>query len=827
MPSPTRPARTRSIRLTLAGLFIIPLASLVALWGFAASVTLSDTLAKRRYDSLIQQTGTQGQALLLQLSQERLRSFEWLGSGRRSAHEPLDAQRQRTDAAIETFRTGAGAAQGAMSSGAKQSLATLLAQLGYLGGIRNAIDFGAMNAPQAFVQYNGIVDDLFQFFDSQAAINDVALYQQAEANLAGDRALEMAGREDALIGEILAGGSRMTTADQVLFTQTVADQRFLEAEALSQLDAALAPPYRQLFSSPTYTRFKALEDKISGSAAGVQSTGRRAGMLRLPVSSATWQSAIQPFLTQFAAAGATDTRAVQRGLRQVGVGILVRLALAGGIGLLAVVASIFLMLRFGRRITRDLVGLHTAARKLAEERLPWVVGRLRRGEDVDVSAEVGALSAGKTKEIAKVADAFSTVQRTAVEAAVGQAQLRKGVNQVFLNLARRNQSLLHRQLDMLDAIERRTADPEALEDFFRLDHLTTRMRRHAESLIILSGEVPGRGWRRPVRVVDVLRAAIAEIEDYIRVDVNTESRDAVVGTAVADVIHMLAELIENATSFSPPNTRASITADRVGNGFVVEIEDRGLGIAPDELAETNKRLAVPPEFDLADSDRLGLFVVGQLAARHEIRVSLRESPFGGTTAIVLMPHSIVVPESEVDSYVGPVEAGLVTTPGARTDPFRATVAVGRSAQADVDGLNGRHRLPAEPPEPPGLQPVGAAHAATGPQEALWADPAGQAAPQRPAAQHAAGGTYLGLPRRVRQASLAPQLRDGPPADADDFDLTAPVPPPARSPEDVRTMMSSLQRGWQRGRSEPDPLSDGPDRAGFDPAMYLGEGEDLR
>ncbi len=161
-------------------------------------------------------------------------------------------------------------------------------------------------------------------------------------------------------------------------------------------------------------------------------------------------------------------------------------------------------------------------------------------------------------------------------------------------------------------------------------------------------------------VVDVLRAAIAEVEDYVRVDVATDSADAVAGPAVNDMIHLVAELIENATTFSPPATRVEIRADAVGSGFAVEIEDRGLGLSAGELADINQRLASPPEFDLANSDQLGLFVVGQLAARHRIRVSLRGSPYGGTTAIVLMPYSIIVRAAETagaGASPGPAWAG--------------------------------------------------------------------------------------------------------------------------------------------------------------------------
>ena len=287
-------------------------------------------------------------------------------------------------------------------------------------------------------------------------------------------------------------------------------------------------------------------------------------------------------------------------------------------------------------------------------------------------AESPAPPASTITEISRIAESFATVQAAAVTAAVDQAKLRKGVNQVFLNISMRNQSLLHRQLGMLDSMERRTSEPEALADLFRIDHLTTRMRRHAEGLIILSGSVPGRGWRDPVPVIDVLRAAVAEVEDYVRVDVNSESDDLVAGSAVSDVIHLIAELVENATVFSPPNTRIEVRADRVGTGLVAEIEDRGLGLSAEELADINRRLASSQEFDLAHSDQLGLFVVSQLAARHDIEVSLRRSVYGGTTAVVLLPFGVIVREEEAPPIR--VEQGEWVSDGARA-------------------LTGRHRLP--------------------------------------------------------------------------------------------------------------------------------------
>ena len=237
---------------------------------------------------------------------------------------------------------------------------------------------------------------------------------------------------------------------------------------------------------------------------------------------------------------------------------------------------------------------------------------------------------------------MASLEQTAIGAAAGEAGLRNGLRQVFVSLARRNQSLLQRQLRLIDTLEHKASDSAALADLFALDHLTTRMRRHAESLAILSGAAPGRSWTEPVPIIDVIRAAMAEVEDYRRVTVLTTSEDAVAAPAVADMIHLLAELTENATMFSPSGTRVEIRAERVANGFAVEIDDRGLGIEPGQLAELNQQLAQPPDFDLANADRLGLFVGAKLAARHGVRVSLRRSPYGGTTAIVLMPTSIIV-----------------------------------------------------------------------------------------------------------------------------------------------------------------------------------------
>jgi signal transduction histidine kinase len=335
--------------------------------------------------------------------------------------------------------------------------------------------------------------------------------------------------------------------------------------------------------------------------------------------------------------------------------VLIRVAVAEGIGLVAILVAAAAMAWFARRLSRDAAALEASARRFADQQLPQLVERLRRGDGVEPDGEVSGAARMKVTELSRAAAALTSVQRTALATAATESSLRSGISQVFVSLARRSQSLLQRQLRLLDDLERKAADPRALADLFPLDHLTTRMRRHAEGLIILSGAVPGRAWSNPVPVIDVIRGAVAEVEDYKRVAVVTTSEETVAGSAVADMIHLLAELIENAALFSPSGTRVEVRAEQVGNGFAFEIEDRGLGIKTDELDAINLRLGSPADFDLANADQLGLFVVGKLAARHGVRVFLRPSAYGGITAIVLMPNSMITPAGESAAAATPTD----------------------------------------------------------------------------------------------------------------------------------------------------------------------------
>ena len=368
--------------------------------------------------------------------------------------------------------------------------------------------------------------------------------------------------------------------------------------------------------------------------------------------------------------------------------VLIRVAVAEAIGLVAVLVAAAAMVWLARRLSRDAAALEASARRFADQQLPQMVERLRRGDTVEPDGELSGSARMKVTELSRAAAALASVQRTALATAATESSLRSGISQVFVSLARRSQSLLQRQLRLLDDLERKAADPRALADLFPLDHLTTRMRRHAEGLIILSGAVPGRAWSNPVPVIDVIRGAIAEVEDYKRIAVVTTSEDMVAGSAVADMIHLLAELIENAALFSPSGTRVEVRAERVGNGFAFEIEDRGLGIKSDELDAINLRLGSPADFDLANADQLGLFVVGKLAARHAVRVFLRPSAYGGITAIVLMPNSMITSAAESAAAATPTNA--LAAAGHEEDLHLALTGLPRRqpppAQSDAPGL---------------------------------------------------------------------------------------------------------------------------------------------
>ena len=630
-------SRGRSIRLRIYFLVAIPLIAMVGLLGYVVTTTVDSAVSLDRAPNLVNATAVPAAKFGTFVAAERTAAVVYL-------FQPSPANLQAYQAAIAATDKAKPAFTAAMTSEATIKTETadaakivhgIVTGMNQLPKLRDAVKARAITPIDALGFYSsGFGDQVKLFLTQTESVVTNDQQSQAIGLIATVQAREQLAQEDALLAGMLAG-QRMTQKDRVAFTNMAATRQADMAYA----NYILTPAYLAKYNGELAGSGTMQQDLAGIEQAIVAGTP----VAKLPINQAQWQHLAGTLLQDEYNGGVAVANAILDADHRISHSAWTKVAVTSAIGLIGLLLTITVTILVARSIIRRLGGLERNALQLAENQLPDVVGRLRRGENVDVNAEAPALRIGRD-EIGRVGQAFNLVRQTAIRAAVEEARLRQGLNDVFRSLARRSQSLLHRQLSLLDQMERRATDPEALDDLFRLDHLTTRMRRHAEGLVILAGAPPGRGWSSPVRMVDVMRGAIAEVEDYARVSVATRSQAALAGSAVADVIHLLAELIENATTLSPPYTSVRVSGDTVANGFVIEVEDRGLGMSPTRLAELNDRLANPPEFNPSDSEQLGLFVVSQLAKRHGIRVTLKASPYGGTAAIVLIPQHLVVTE---------------------------------------------------------------------------------------------------------------------------------------------------------------------------------------
>ncbi|MBB6398001.1 signal transduction histidine kinase [Actinomadura coerulea] len=782
------------------------LLSLVALWGFAAWVTLREGLDLLSVSTLDENTGRPGSDMITALQAERRATMVYLGRPGPQQRTALTTQRAKSDKAVAKFRrlAGSGDTKDAASAIGWKRIKETLSALNGLAAGRRAVDAG-IDRGQAAQPYNAVIDSTFRIFRSSAGVDDEEIAKDSRTLIDLTRAREVLSREDALISGVLTAG-RFSGAELIDFTELVGTQRFLFDESVAELPTADRNAYERFRGGAEYGRLRLLEDRIIQRA--------RTG-LKPPTSAENWRTTAQPVLTAHEQLVLKGGDGVVERATPVAVGVVIRLMLAGGLGLLAVIASVVVSITTARALVQQLERLRRAAWELAEQRLPGVVERLGHGEKVDVAVEAPPLRFG-TDEIGQVGRAFNAVQETAIRTAVEQAELRRGIRDVLLSLARRTQTLVHRQLTMLDTMERRRdIETKELEELFRLDHLATRMRRNAENLIVLSGALPARGWRNAVPMVDVVRAAVGEVEDYTRVTVLPFGPVELAGRAVGDVTHLLAELIENAVSFSPPDTIVQVGGHLVASGFAIDIEDRGLGMTDEKLAEINSRIADPPDFHLQSSVQLGLFVVSKLAERYNVQVSLKRSAYGGTTAVVVIPRELIAEQGPA-----PVAAGTTTRNGlevrrpaavgapASGRPLSAATPLGPSTTGPQStgpalvAVPPPLEQPATEPQPRGTN--GSEPPATGPEPRLRQDEVLADGDRHDPTQLEdvppvpdISTTPSGLPVRVPQANLAEPLRTDEPVVADELEEQG---DPGRSPEEIKQIMGSYQRGTQRGRS---------------------------
>ncbi|MFG2629860.1 nitrate- and nitrite sensing domain-containing protein [Streptomyces sp. NPDC048473] len=769
--------RPRTVRAKIISLLMVPVVSLLALWGFATVTTAQDVARLRQLQQVDDEVRAPISTAVAALQSERRAAMLQTAAPSSAQAAALERQTKRTDTALAALRLDSGhtiADTGNLPPTVADRLDRFLGLTHRLRADRS----DARDENAVYDQYTEAVSAAFGVSGALTGIQDDALGSDARVLLELSRADEMLAREDALLATAARTGT-LKGGQLRLFTGAADSRRDLTQAAGADLPATERAGWQKFAAGDTYRQIQAAEDKVLAAPAG-----REAAQA---VPAADWERAAERVRSELRT---IDTTAGQRAADRANPlarGIFSPSGAAVLFGFVAVAASLVISVRIGRALVVELVSLRNSALEIARRKLPRAMQRLRAGEELDIGAEAPQGPATHD-EIGQVGEALGTVHRAALSAAVERAELADGISGVFVNLARRSQVLVHRQLNLLDSMERRADDPGELSDLFRLDHLTTRMRRHAESLIILSGAAPGRAWRMPVPLTNVVRAAVSEIEDYARVEVRQLPDAAVKGTAVADLTHLLAELIENAAQFSPPHTKVRISGEPVGNGYALEIEDRGLGMGNELLGEANRRIEQAEALDLFDSDRLGLFVVSRLSVRHHIKVQLRTSAYGGTTAVVLLPTALL--QSALPAAEAPAEPG----------------------NTSVERRDDRDRPPFGPgPGPRAVRPRTTAFPAPVPVPALEsrAEPAAAVTSLR----GRPGGTDEHrskadpeeqpddgtLPRRVRQANLVPQLREEPrPDEPSRRDPNDKNRPPERTPEQARDRMTAYRNGWVRG-----------------------------
>jgi signal transduction histidine kinase len=796
--SSIRPSRDLSIRTRVLTLALVPSIVFLIAGVFGAGYLIFDAAKTKNYYQLASTAQDQALPLIVSLQEERRLTLRRLASFG-TFQSDLIKQRATTDALSRPATQALAELSDVAPDQVNRAITEFSSLMRQLPELRARVDGGQVAVAEAFGVYNDIIDQFIQGAKGLAQFApsaETAYLQGVVAPLL--ESTDLMQRSDALAAADLVGGG-LTQADFTVYQGQVGSYHLQLEHTVPLSTPEVQAQFRKLTGSPAWLRLMSVEDVLLR------------GGTEIPISEDLWRGAasdVSKALTVMLQAQSQHTNDLA--LDDVN-GTLTQSILAASI-VLALVMTVFIFaLRLSRRLIDRLVRLRTETLDLAENRLPALVERVRTGADVQIEEAVRLRTYGND-EIGEVASAFNKAQQTAVAAAVQEAKTREGTNKVFLNIAHRSQVIVHRQLKTLDEAERKQEDPAQLELLFQLDHLTTRQRRNAENLIILGGGQPGRRWRNPVSITEVVRGAAAETEDFARVKAAKLPSRKVIGPVVGDLVHLLAELIDNATTFSPPGSRVEVRGNVVGRGVVLEIEDQGLGIEADRVDDLNNMLTNPPDFGimaLSAEPRLGLFVVARLAARHGIGVTLRESAYGGTRAIVLVRNELLGPDTDgpttPEEKLAPPE-----TPAERTDTTMPPVvtAVETPAPGTTIKLSipGAVNLPDLPPLPmvearPGedlfrpQKPVDAEHELSKPVRRPQPHP-------RPAADRPTDDTEpeSSLPvRKPRKPEQDEPVQEPTPAVADDLSLPAPLDvdtrqfPPAQPAQPQQTQAQAPSR----------------------------------
>ncbi|WP_431998198.1 nitrate- and nitrite sensing domain-containing protein [Streptomyces fungicidicus] len=784
-----------SLRTALLVLAFVPGIALIVLWAVTSGQTYLDFQRQADQGLLAEKAGNPSNIVYYNLQEERRLSAEVL-AGQDGAAEELARQRASTDKAVDVFRTLSDdlSSAGGAPRQIREAVGEARTAIDRLPAQRTLVDSGDEDQQTAVYRYytDLIAVDL-ELFTSLSQVDNGRITVLAQPLVDLFWTKEMISRSDALLARGWGAGT-LTTGEFRQVREAVEAQSFLgTVKVAPKLSADERAMWQRITGSAAWKDKTAVEERVLG--AGEPGAG---GRITLDDDDReTWRGAVDALTPDLEELLEHRTALVDEQGKDSVMALLFRMVLVTLVGLAAVLAVIWMTWRFTRGLRLRIGALQEQAEML-EAALPEVVERLARGERIDVEAEAKAIPQhGADRpgdELSRLGSALNLARTSALRAAVQQADQHRGFERLLQRIARRTQQLIGQQLKRLDEMERRHEDPEVLDGLFDLDHLTARLRRYEENLVILAGGTPHRRWREPVALLDVMRAAQGEVQDYRRVVLEEEGGHWLAARAVGPVAHVLAELVENALTFSRPPSPVEVRAAEVSRGLAVEIEDRGLGMEEEALAAANALMSGPQRLDvLAHSDdiRLGLHVVARLTHQYGLRVEFRASAFGGTRVVVLVPAELIVPAPQR----GPVAVPAPEPARDAGEPL--PVRVQGRAMADVTALipaASREPHPAPSPAPDARddsRPTGPHVPGTGGASAPGDDwpshggsapahgaglgaevvrPGGADVPGGGRERAGADGGESGLteddaplPRRVRQASLVDELRVDPAA----------------------------------------------------------------
>ncbi|MFC7644486.1 nitrate- and nitrite sensing domain-containing protein [Streptosporangium lutulentum] len=685
------------MRPRLVALILLPTAAAVLLSGLQLTASLSTAAEYGRMTevaSLVEKLGTLSQ----EMAEERDLTAWYLATNRNTTRFKQVKQQQETvDQTSKQIVAAIGGLDKAQTARVLTETSQVRRWLDGLPGLRKLITGSNVLPRAALGMYSRMIADFITLHDD----------------------LGRSGGDERLIGDALALGALTRAKEQVARERGILlvglIQRKFDFDDPADFLGAYKSQESELAAfqaTATSSDIKRFRDTVSGPKVDRADAMRALVMSRMRENKPLARLGIVEWYDS-STAMVDGMRTVERGLAAAVVArsqemesAEQRSAFISGAAILVLLVLILLITAWvAGTLVRPLRRLRSEALEVADTRLPETVRVLRESGDLAPHVEVPSIGVASRDEIGEVARAFDEVHREAIRLAGDEARLRSNVNAMFVNLSRRTQSLVERQIDLIDDLEQGEQDDARLGSLFKLDHLATRMRRNSENLLVLAGQEQSRRWSEPVPLSDVVRASLSEVENYERVTLRVESGVMVIGQAVNDIVHLIAELVENAIFFSPQDTKITVTSNGNEMGAVIlAVTDSGIGMSEEELAEANRRLAEPPAVDLSVSRRMGLFVVGRLAMRHGIRVQLRRPETGGLSAVVLLPVQVVAqPESATAGQAGPSgafggqanPASLGSAPGGqgRFGSAPSTPSMFNSMSGNLDSFNAASGTP--------------------------------------------------------------------------------------------------------------------------------------